>query len=282
MALNMFALFIMAFGNLLQQSGTAIGKKSMAKRQETIYGYAFLNVFWFTIFLMVFVAFGANFHFSRSSLPYFLPRLVIEIIMAQIGAIAIHKAELSTFSFLRQLTIPLLLVVDIILGYKISALSMLGMMIIFGTVLFLLGDKTLSKKGSRYVIALALLAVINITLFKYDITHFNSIAAEQIVVGLVLTAYFTVAAWIHKRERTWKYLYKARTETQSLFTGLGTTIGSFAFLYAPASVITTFSRSTELLFAILFGNIAFHERKLGHKLVGFAVIVIALVITALN
>lgn len=278
----MFALLLITIGNLFQESATAIGKKSMDKRQETIYGYAFLSVFWFTIFLIIFVAIGASFHFSKDSLPYFVPRLIIEIMIAQLGAIAIHKAQLSTFSFLRQITIPLLLVVDIIVGYEIGAAKMLGMLVIFGTVIYLLGDKTLSKKGSKYIVAIALLSVINLSLFKYDITHFNSVAAEQIVVGLCLTAYFTVAGWLHKREKTWEYLYKARTEIQSLLTGFGTTIGSFAFIYVPASVATTYSRSTELLFAILFGNIAFHERKLGHKLAGFAVISSALILIAIN
>lgn len=272
----------MAVGNLFVELSTAMGKKAMASRRETIYGYAFLSVFWITIFLMIFVLFGADFRFSKSSLPFFIPRLVLEIAIAQIGALAIKRADLSTFSFLRLTTIPVLFLIDIMLGYSIKPIQMLGIMIIFGTLVYLLARNSLTRKGSGLVIALALLAPINLSIFKYDITHYNSIAAEQILICLGILAYFTVAAWLHAREKTWSYLFRIRTEIQSISNGLGSSIGVFAFAYVPASIATTFSRSTELLLAVVFGNIAFHERKLGHKLVGFGVIAVALILIAIN
>ena len=272
----------MLVGNFFVESSTALGKKAMLKRRETIYGYAFLNVFWVTIFLMIFVAFGASFHFSKASLPYFIPRAMLEIATAQIGALAIRTADLSTFSFLRLITIPILLVIDLVIGYKVTPIQMLGVLIIFGTLFMLLAKNQLRRRGQKLILALGLLAPINLSLFKYDITHYNSVAAEQIIIYLCILSYFTVVAWFHTREKTWAYLYKSRTELQSMSNGLGSSIGVFAYTMVPASVATTFSRGTELLLAILFGNVAFHERKFGHKIAGFAIVITALILVAIN
>ena len=180
----MLALLLMLVGNFFVESSTALGKKAMLKRRETIYGYAFLNVFWVTIFLMIFVAFGASFHFSKASLPYFIPRAMLEIATAQIGALAIRTADLSTFSFLRLITIPILLVIDLVIGYKVTPIQMLGVLIIFGTLFMLLAKNQLRRRGQKLILALGLLAPINLSLFKYDITHYNSVAAEQIIIYL--------------------------------------------------------------------------------------------------
>ena len=231
---------------------------------------------------MIFVAFGASFHFSKASLPYFIPRAMLEIATAQIGALAIRTADLSTFSFLRLITIPILLVIDLIIGYKVTPIQMLGVLIIFGTLFMLLAKNQLRRRGQKLILALGLLAPINLSLFKYDITHYNSVAAEQIIIYLCILSYFTVVAWFHTREKTWAYLYKSRTELQSMSNGLGSSIGVFAYTMVPASVATTFSRGTELLLAILFGNVAFHERKFGHKITGFAIVITALILVAIN
>ncbi len=278
----MFALLLMFVGNFFVETSTALGKKAMAKRTETIYGYAFLNVFWVTLFLIIFVLLGANFHFSRASLPFFIPRMIVEIIMAQIAALAIHKADLSTFSFIRLTTIPILLIIDVILGYSIKPVQMVGIILIFGALVYLLSKNNINRRGSKLVIAVALLAPINISLLKYDITHYNSIAAEQILICLGILSYFTIAAWLHTGEKTWSYLYRARTEIQSISQGLGSSIGVFAYAYVPASIAVTFSRSTELLLAILFGNVAFHERRIGRKLGGFVVVLAALILIAMR
>lgn len=279
----MFALILVTLANLLGETSDAIGKSAMSKRLESVYAYAFLNAFWASIFLALScIVFGRSFHFSGHSLPIFLPRVVIELTIAYLGAKAMSVADLSTFAFIRLITIPLLLFSDIIFGYRIGAAEVLGILIIFGTLISLLGHRTLNPRGSNLLVLLGILAAVSLTMYKYDISHYNSVAAEQILIYLAIMAYFTIAAWRHGRERTWTYLFKQRTETQSLFSGLGGALNSFAYSYVPASIALTFSRATEILFATIFGNLVFHEKKLGHKIAGLLIIVVALILIGLK
>lgn len=274
----MFALLLMALSNLMGETSDALGKSAMARRIESIYAYAFLNAFWSCIFLVLSCVFlGRAFKFSTQSLPIFLPRVVLEVCISTLGARAMSIADLSTMAFLRLITIPLLLFLDIILGYKISASEVLGIMLIFGTLIFLLGHRSLNPRGGRLIVLIGVLAAISITMYKYDISHYNSVAAEQGLIYMILMAYFTAAAWYHGRERTWGYLFRSRTEAQSLASGLSGALNSFAYAYVPASLALTFSRATEILFATLFGNKVFHEKKLGHKIAALGIVVVALI-----
>ena len=272
----------MALSNLFTESSTAIGKRAMAKKVQSVYGYAFLSIFWFNIFMVITVLLGAKLHFSTKSLPFFLPRVVLEIAMTWLGAKAISMADLSTFSFLRLIAIPILLVIDIILGYPISPWQIFGMLIIFGVLVYLLGHKTLNPRGSRYIIGVALISPVDLSLYKYDITHYNSVAAEQILIGLSIMTFFIVVAWYNGHERTWAYLFKRRPESQSLLFGFGSVLNTYAYKYVAASIALTFSRATEIIMAILFGNVVFHERKVGHKLAALAIVVVALLLIAIK
>lgn len=272
----MFALLLMLGSHFLGQLSTAIGKGELAKKTETTYSYVFLSIFYLTLFLIIGVLLGADFHFSSQSLPYFIPRIVLEIIVAHLGAIAISKADLSTFSFLRLLSIPLVLAIDILVGYSIKPLQMLGILLVFGCLIFLFSKKTLTRAGSGYVIAMALLIPVPLSLFKYDITHFNSVAAEQIIMSLFLMTYFTAAAWMHKKERTWSYLSKPTMEKQSIVSGFGAVLNNYAYTFVPTSIALTFSRTSEILWAIIFGNTIFHEHKTKNKLTVLAVAAVAI------
>lgn len=268
----------MTLSNVLGESSDSLGKSAMAKRLESAYGYAFLSTFWSAIFLILScLIFNTSFHFSVHSLPFFIPRVILEVIIAYLGAKAISVAELSTFAFLRLITVPLLLFIDISLGHKISVSQILGVMIIFGALVYLLGRQTLNPKGARLVILIGALASITLSLYKYDITHYNSVAAEQLLVYLAIMIYCTAAAWHRGRERTWAYLFKERTEFQSLFNGLAGVLSAYAYLYVPASIAVTYSRATEVLFAMIFGNLVFHEKKFNRKLAGLSIVILALV-----
>lgn len=264
------------------EASNAMGKSAMKNRIQSIYSYGFLGIFYFTVFMIVAVWMGADFRFSTDSLPYLVPRIILEVVLASLGVRAVKQADMSTFAFLRLISIPLLLVVDIILGYPVSAMQMLGITLLFGTLVYLMGHRSLNPGGSKLLIAIALIGPINLSLYKYDISHYNSVAAEQIIVGLCLMVFFTAAAWYSGKEKTWGYLFKKRPEEQSLLSGLGGVAGSYAYTYAPASIVLTFSRATEIFFSIIFGSMVFHEKRIGNKFVGLVVIVVGLLLIALS
>lgn len=97
-------------------------------------------------------------------------------------------ADRSTYGFLRVLTIPLLLLVDLALGYSLSQGQIVGVSILTLSVLLLLLNHGLRTKGIGFVLLSAVNAVVTLSLFKYDITHFNSVEVEQGITQLVLLA----------------------------------------------------------------------------------------------
>lgn len=278
----MYAIGLMLAATFFAEVSSSMGKRAVAKRLESIYSLGFLSTFWTALLLILSVVFlGADFHFSQQSLPVFLPRLGLELATAYVSMKAVVKADRSTYAFLRLITVPLLLAVDIILGYPVGGLQMLGILMVFGAIMVLI-HHGLNRKGGGYVIASALCAVGTISLYKYDITHYNSVAAEQILTYIVLLTFFTILAWNHSKEKTWPYLRWPWAEAQSISEGAANVLASFAFNFAPASVVVSAQRGLSVLWAIIFGNVYFHERHVVYKLSCFVLVAVGLTLTIIN
>src|SRR3990167_11271533 len=106
----MFAIALMAAATFLEEGANTLGKRAVARRIESIYALGFLSLFWGSIVMVCSVLFfGADWHFSKASLPYFIPRMILEIIVATVSVKALITAERSSFAFIKLVTIPLLL-----------------------------------------------------------------------------------------------------------------------------------------------------------------------------
>ncbi|MBI4034670.1 hypothetical protein HY380_02095 [Candidatus Saccharibacteria bacterium] len=275
----MFALGIVLTATFLEEIAGTLGKKAVARRAETLYGLGFLTLFYASVAMIgAVIFFGADFRFSPASLPYFIPRIILEFFVYTVALKALTSEDRSTYAFLRLITIPLLLVADIIIGYTVGPAQLLGSVVIFGAIITLLATHTLNRRGMKYVLIAAAVAPITISLYKYNISHFNSVAAEQLITYLLLISYFTWLGWYKKHERPWRYLLKPIPEIQSLFQGLGNVMISFAYTLAPASVILSANRAGALLWAILFGNVYFHERHLYMKFVAYGLVISGLIL----
>lgn len=130
-------------------------------------------------------------------------------------------------------------------------------------------------KALALLVTSAVLAVGTITLFKYDITHFNSVEAEQVLVHVVLMAYFVLRA-LMVRENPFALLSKRIFDVQTGASGLAHVAASFAYFYAPAVIITSVMRGSTVIFAITSGKLYFHERGLRIKLAGLFGILLGL------
>jgi len=207
--------------------------------------------------------------FSIASLPFLLVRVALEIVQVQITLLALARADRSTFGFLRTLSLPLLLIVDLGLGYAIPALRLWGVVAIIVGLLFLFLNHGISKRGALLSLFSAVNAVITISIFKYDITYFNSVAVEQCLVIFAIVVYF----WILSR-RTRQYplrlLRERRYWSQFVLSMIDTTATSFAYVFAAASIITSARRAMAVLWAIASGELYFHERHVVIKLISFA------------
>ena len=118
----------------------------------------------------------------------------------------------------------------------------------------------------------ALTAVATISLYKYDVTHYNSVAAEQGIAIFILMLFFFTMAFFVSKENPFRYLRHRVYLTQSLLMGIDSVLMSFAFSLGTPSVVTAAKRALAILFATLSGNIYFHEKKLWIKILALILI----------
>lgn len=286
----MLGLLLVTISSFFDEIGTSIGKWESSRGKESVYTMGFLNSLWATLFLLALAflipqdffapGFPRGFVFNMDSLPTFLPRLGLELLLAYATVHAVKLADRSTFGFLHITTIPLLLLVDVSLGYAIGLPEALGMSLIVASLILLFINHGIRRRGAWLVICISLIAVATISLYKYDITHFNSIEAEQGLVSIALIIFFFLMARWRTRENPLRFLARPVFFLQSLVMGVAAVLLSFAYFFAAASVITTAKRAFTILFAVLFGNAYFHEKKLWVKLLSFALIVFGLILLA--
>lgn len=275
----MWGVILASIGTFLEEIASLLGKAKVQARQQSIYAMGFLQLLgmvalWGVLLLIK----PGQFVFLRASLPTFGVRAVLEILQAHYTMVAIVKADRSTYGFLRTGTIPLLLLVDLVLGYTIGLSQIFGILIIIFALLFLFMNHGLTRHGAGVTIFTTVNAVATLSLYKYDITHFNSIPAEQLLIQLIVLIYFiTAGVWIAK-ENPIIWLKKPPLLMQALTQGAGGIIESFAYGLAPASIIIAVKRSSAVVWSILSGNRYFGEKRLAIKLLGVAVVVLGIIL----
>ncbi len=280
--LSMIGILLAGISSALQEVSDSIGKKEVHDGVISYYTFGFLNLLFGTLFLIAYSFLFHDFVFVAASLPTFLPRVGLEVLQAHLTVLAVTTADRGSFGFVKTLTIPLLLGADILFGYAVSGMQILGIGIILASVFILVIDEWRHMKGRWFLIASAFNAAATLSLFKYDITHFNSVAAEQSIIMSILMLYFFLCAVIVCRENPFAFLRHRVFVVQTTSSGLSGTISSFAYLFAPAAVITTGLRATAVLFAMLSGKFYFHEKGFLLKVVLFCLIVLGLILLALG
>lgn len=270
----MLGIFLLASGSFFSEMGVSLGKEEVLRRKENIYTYGFLSLFLSTLVFVCIAFIRGKFLFSVESLPTLGLRMILEIFQAYISIKAITIADRSTFGFLRVLTIPLLLLVDISLGYSLAVNQIIGAGILTVSLLLLLLNHGLRTKGIGFVLLSAVNAVITISLFKYNISHFNSVEVEQGIVQIILLVYFSVMVWRTKGKNPLRLLAKPLFFLQSLSQAVAGVLISFGYLFIPASVASSVERSTSVFFSLLSGKQYFHEKKFAQKLVAFLFLII--------
>src|SRR3989344_3127595 len=231
----MFGILLASVSSAFAELADSIGKKKTSELACSPYTLGFLSVLGGTFFLVI-IGFARNdLVFSLASLPTFLPRLLLEVLQTHVTVQAIIRADRSDFGPIRMLTIPLLLTVDLLLGYHVTMYQMVGMGIIFATVLVLLSYEHFRTKGLSLLVFTSVNAVITISLFKYDITHFNSVASEQSIIGIVLILYFFVLAVVKAHENPTRLLFKRIFFVHAVSGGFSSVFSSYAYSFAPAS-----------------------------------------------
>jgi drug/metabolite transporter (DMT)-like permease len=275
----LFGLIFVFAGNFFLELSSSIGKYEIEKKRESIYAMGFLSLIWGCIFFACLIVLRNEFQFNLASLPTFLLRTALEIFQVYISMKAVAVASRSTYSFIHIGTIPLLLFIDLMLIHvSMSGFQLIGMAAVFLALLLLFAHRGVDKKGMLFVVLSTVNAAATITLYKYDISHFNSVEAEQFVLLVILLVYLTVSAWVWHRERPWTLLKKPLLFAQSTTYGIGTVLDSFAYTFAPASTITVMKRVGSVFWSIFSGKVIFKEKSLALKLFCFALMTAGIIL----
>ncbi|MCX6784847.1 MAG: hypothetical protein NTV81_02835 [Candidatus Komeilibacteria bacterium] len=263
----MVGVILTFFGSLFEEISSSIGKKEVSKLEEDVYTMGFLSILWPVLFFAIIIFFiRGQFIFSWDSWPTFLTRAILEVIEAHCALIALTKTDRTTFSFVRLLTLPLLLLVDLILGYALKLPQLLGITLIVVSLSLLLFKQGINKKGIGWVVFISLNAVATISLYKYDITHFNSVETEQFLICSILFIYFFfLILWLDKKN-PFRLLGRPLFLAQSLIGGAGGVLTGFAYNFTSASIATTAKRSSAIIWSMVSGGLYFHERQLIFKI----------------
>jgi hypothetical protein len=279
----MSALLLVLVAAFFVELSTTIGKEELTSKKETLYAVAFLGGIWTTL-ILVGIAFlsSSPLLFSLESLPTFGLRAVFEIALIFVSISAIHQADRSTFAFLRMLTIPLLLLVELSLGYTLSTFQIIGIFLVMTIPLFLMNHKGMSAKGKTLSLLSAVLAVGTISLYKYNITHFNSVEAEQAVMHAILLTVIILTAWFRGHENVFRYLTHPLCLVQSFAAGIASVCMSFAYAVAPGSAVVAMKRSCELLGSLVSGKMYFHEKHIGTKAFAFLIALLGITLITLS
>jgi hypothetical protein len=262
-----------------RELSTVIGKIEVEKHHETIHSMGFINLaIGFLIFLGIVIFGDQSFVLESSSLGILGIRFIFELASFELTVRAIIKADRSTFSFLRILTLPGVLIIDLILGYQIGILQWVGVLAIFGSIVWLLMHHGIRKKGIMLTVASALTAIVAIELFKYSIDTYHALAAEQMYIFGGMVIYFYCMARWREGQNPLRMIFKRPFSVQAITRGINHGLGSFAYLFAPATIIIAAKRGSNVLAGIISGNQVFHEGKLGIKLTAFVGITIGLIL----
>lgn len=277
--LNMLGVLLTAFATLLGEISLSIGKAKVKAKEESMFTMGFLSTVGAALFFIVIALVKPDsFVFSLASLPTFLPRIALEIIQAYVTLIAIMKSDRSAFGFIRVGTIPLLLIVDLVLGYSMQTTQFLGIVIIVFTILYLLKNHGINPKGAGWVLASTVNAVITISLYKYNITHFNSVVAEEMIIFAILAMAFFIGALVWSKENPLRLIRRPVFLAEALTDGFGGVIHSFAYAFAPASIILAATRSSSVFWSVISGNRLFHETGALVKLISLGILIIGILL----
>ncbi|MDO8553013.1 MAG: hypothetical protein Q7S01_05860 [bacterium] len=262
----MLTLVLILSATFFEEVSSVFTKKGISDRRESVYTAGFLNLFFVTLFFLSIILYSGNFVFALESLPVFGTRIILEFAILIVGLKAIALADRSTFSFIHSGTIPLLLAIDIFLGYAISPSQLAGILLFCAVIVVLAFSKGIDKRGAFLVAVLTVGAAITLSLFKYDITHYNSLEAEQFLAYLIMLILLFFYNLLVLKENSFRAFRKVGFFAQSFTIGIAAVLISFAYLYGAASIITALKRIGEVSWSLISGRIYFHESHILIKL----------------
>ncbi len=271
----MAAALLIIFATFTNEISSSLLRVVVRRREASMYVVGFVNTLMAVgLFFGALFFFPSEWRFSWSSLPTLIPLVLLTLIQAYVGLRAIIDASRSTYGFMRSMTIPLVLIIDLALGYALTAGQIFGILLIFVALFLMHLYHGLDRKGMGFVTISAVNAAITLSLYKYDITHFNSVTVEQLILNGAIGLFFFVRVWsFHKKGQLTNAFHHTRFSWQAGMHGLAAVATGFAYAFSSASLIVALERGLSVFWSVLFGKTYFHEQHFAVRLVGCSLIV---------
>jgi hypothetical protein len=261
----MFGLFLIWSGALFEEVSSVAGKNELESKKEAVAVFGFLQtLILLIVFFVISQVIPDGFVFSWKSLPTLSLRIIFEIALCYFAIMALKLTDRSSFGFVRSGTIPLLLIVDILVGYTVTPFQIVGVLLLFVVIAFVFKEHVIKKKGLKYLVACTLLPVVTVSLYKYDITHFNSFAAETTIVMAALVLFWTVVN-IYQRHSPLKHLKDPQVVVQVLAAAIGSILINIAFVFTIPSVLIAVKRASSIFWSTLSGIYMYREKRVATK-----------------
>lgn len=257
-----------------EEFSTSFGKREMEKRVHGVYTYGFLSIFWSLIVFICIALYRGVFTFTFDSLPWFILFILAETAQVYSTIHAVKYSSRSTFGFLMILTIPLLLAVDLFIGYQFLLKELAGISLIVLSLILLFLNHGLEKRGLGYVLFSATNATLTLSLYKYLITHHNSVEANHIVSIPFFLAFLFVMAKRQDGENPVSFLFRPKYLFQAVVRGLGMALVGFGFYFVHASIALAIKRAGTILATIVSGGWYFGEKHLLVKIFSFGLLLV--------
>ena len=275
----MLTVLFASLGSFAEEISFSIIKFKTVRGEVSIYTAGFINMLFGVLVFGALAIIRGSFLFSFASLPTFSLRVVLEIAQVYVAMLATMKADRSTYAFIRNLTIPLLLLVSWGLGYSVSLNQWMGIAVISLVLAIILITNIINTKGIWYSLFIAINAVATISLFKYNISHFNSVEGEELVLLSILLIFFLIGA-LFKKENPLVFLKNKIFVGQGAAYAVAAIFEVFAISFGNPGIATAAQRSAAVLAAIVSGHSYFQETKLWEKIIVCLLLVVGLILLA--
>lgn len=272
----MFGILLTILGTLSEEISTSLGKSAVARHVESIFALGFINALCGLVFFVSLICIRST-AVMISSWPTLLARIACELVLALLTVIAVSQCTRSTFGFIRVGTIPLLLLVDVVMGYTLHPSQVVGIAIITFSLFLLYTNHGFEKRGAIYAVIGTVLSVATTSLAKYDFSHGNSLEAEQALIYLVLASFFCVFS-VRCRENPVRLLLKPVVMLQAAAIAVGSVLLTYGFNLMTPSIHMAAKRSTAAMASIGSGYLAFHEKHIKVKIISSVLCVLGILL----
>lgn len=284
----MIGIILGFFGTLLFEINNVLLKDRTKKYHVitlwVVTTFLSMSIFFLTWLYKYFFS-DISLYFNPESIWLLALRAFLEILQSLFTIIALKHCDRSTFSILRILTIPLLVLADILLWYNFSIYSYIWIgIILFSFIFFNTNHKTLNWKWWYYALFISINAVFTLSLFKYSITHYwNSLEIDQFIMWFSTLIFFIVYNYFFHEKKLWFHLFKKEKifVFQWILIWIWAVAISYTYQYLNASEATALKRAWEMIWAIWSWFMFFWEKNLKKKIAFWICILIWLFVMIL-